>query len=94
MAVFSDESFVSNPSFTFQLEIMIVFADYCGHTNILQYKSVTSKRATQRVLAVELFADINAFDFGSTLGTTLKNMFCLVLPVVATDSLHQLKINV
>lgn len=87
LAAFSDASFATNQDLTSQLGFFITLAGSHGNANVLHYTSVKSKRITRSVLAAELFAAVNAFDYASTLRVTINEVFGRFVPLVLyTDS--------
>lgn len=58
-----------------------------GRANAVHHISVKSRRVTRSALAAELLAAIHAFDFVTTLGATLNDIFHDFVPrVLYTDS--------
>lgn len=87
LSVFSYASFAANPDSSSQLAYVITLSDDTGRANILHYSSTKSRRVTRSVLSSELFAAVHAFDYASTIRTTLCDVFDQNVPLTLyTDS--------
>lgn len=87
LPLFSDASFASNSDLSSQLGYVVAFADAKGKANNVHCSSVKPKRMTRSVLSSELYVAVHAFDFASTLKTTINDIFGkLVSLTLYTDS--------
>jgi hypothetical protein len=87
IVAFSDSSYANNKDQTSQLGYLVVLADASDACNIVHYTSYKSRRVVRSVLAGELHAFIDAFDFAYTLKRDLERMLEIEVPVqILTDS--------
>lgn len=83
ISVFAGASFASNADLSSQLGFVVTLMDGHNKANIVHY----SKRITRSVLAAELFAVVNAFDFSSALRLAVNEMLGREFPLsLYTDS--------
>ena len=84
---YSDASFASNKDLTSQLAMVILLADANNNASLIHYSSKKAQRVTRSVLAAEVYAFVELFDFAYTLKHDLKNVLRKELNIVLfTDS--------
>ncbi|EED15482.1 conserved hypothetical protein [Talaromyces stipitatus ATCC 10500] len=86
---FVDAAFANNKDLSSQIGFVIVLADASNNANIVHWSSVKCKRITRSVLASELYAMVNGFDFAASIKATITQILHLENPlplVICTDS--------
>ncbi|EED13533.1 conserved hypothetical protein [Talaromyces stipitatus ATCC 10500] len=86
---FVDAAFANNKDLSSQIGFVIVLADASNNANIVHWSSVKCKRITRSVLASELYAMVNGFDFAASIKATVTQILHLENPlplVICTDS--------
>jgi len=92
IVIFTDSSFANNEDMSSQIGYVIVIVDDSGRANVVDWKSIKSRRVTRSVLAAELYAMAQGFDIGvaikSTMDDFLRTSRCNdpIPLVLATDS--------
>lgn len=84
---YSDASFATNADLTSQLGFIIVMSDASHKSNVLDFNSYKSKRATRSVLGAEIYAFADGFDYAFTMKHDLESILGKQVPLqMFTDS--------
>jgi Reverse transcriptase (RNA-dependent DNA polymerase) len=87
IVAFADCSYANNSDHTFQLGYLVVLADETDAWNIVHYTSYKSRRVVRSVLARELHAFVDTFDYAYLLKRDLELILSMdILVQILTDS--------
>jgi hypothetical protein len=87
IVAFSDSSYANHDDQTSQLGYLVVLADATDACNVIHYTSYKSRRVVRSVLAGELHAFVDAFDYAYLLKRDLELILNKDIPVhILTDS--------
>jgi hypothetical protein len=87
IVAFADSSYANNSDHTSQLGYLVVLADETDAWNIVHYTSYKSRRVVRSVLARELHAFVDTFDYAYLLKRDLELILSMdILVQILTDS--------